>query len=69
MTKLTPPLTKTLFALAVAAPVLTQLEAITTMASATPYEWAGFAAKAIGSGVVAAVAMLSFRNNQQPPTS
>ena len=68
MTKLLPPLTKTLFTLAVAGPVLLTLEGIQDMATATPYQWAGFTCKALGAGVTTAVALLSFRNQPTPPT-
>ena len=69
MTKLLPPLTKTLFTLAVAGPVLLALEGIGGMTSATGYQWAEFIFKALGAGVTTAVALLSFRNQPPPPAT
>jgi hypothetical protein len=69
MTKLLPPLTKTLFWVAVSSPVLLSLEAVKDMAAADAYQWAGLIFKTLGAGVTTAVALLSFRNNHQtPPT-
>ena len=67
MTKLTPPLTKTLFTLAVAGPILLTLEGIGSMAGATGYQWAELACKVLGAGVTTAVALLGYRNQPPPP--
>jgi hypothetical protein len=66
MTKLLPPLTKTLFAIAVAVPVLQSLEAVKDMAAADAYQWTGLIFKALGAGATTAVALLSFRNLPPP---
>lgn len=66
MTKILPPLTKTIFALAVAGPVLLSLEGVTALEAATAYQLAGFVFKALGAGVLAALGILSLRNQQTP---
>lgn len=60
MTKLVPPLTKTLFTLAVAVPVLLSLEGVKDMAAADAFAWAGFVFKTLSAGAANAMALLSF---------
>lgn len=60
MTKLIPPMTKTIFVLAVAAPFFLSMEGVKEMAKADAYQWAGFIFKSLSATASTAVALLSF---------